>query len=271
MSMSWIEVSLSHLEARLREFFEGDGRVAGIPPRLHKQLRREIYAALKVGMRRIPSGTDTGDDILLAPDRYTLVLPTLQAEQLLTHPAELDRLTGKIESLAAESGIEFSVPPVLRVVADPAVEKLTVMAVFSQPDGRDSCTVVVNGEHSGGSMILAEDPPKGFLIVNGLTTHPLNRPVINIGRDPANQVCVDDARVSRLHAQLRLIQGRFVIFDLDSKGGTYVNGVAVSNHVLKAGDVIQLAGVPLVYGLEADNPGGYTQELPAEPPAPEML
>jgi hypothetical protein len=271
MGMSWIEVSLSHLEAHLREFFEGDGRAEGIPPRLHKQLRREIYTALKRGIRRIPAESASGDDALLAPDRYTLLLPILQAEQLLTHPAELDRLTVKIESQAAESGIEFSTPPELHVVADPAEENLTVMAVFSQPDVAESCTVVVNGERNGGGMILAGDLPKGFLIVNGLTTHPLTRPVINIGRDPANQVCVDDARVSRLHAQLRLIQGKFVIFDLDSKGGTYVNGVAVSNHVLKAGDVIQLAGVPLVYGLEADNSGGYTQELPAEPPAPEML
>jgi hypothetical protein len=271
MNMSWIEVSLSQLETRLREFFEGDGRVEGILPKFHKQLWKEMYAALKRGMRRIPAEPATGNDILLAPDQYTLVLPKLQAEQLLTHPAELDRLTGKIEYLARESGIEFTTPPVLRVVADPAAEYLKVEAEFSQTNERDSGTIAVNGERNGGSKILVEDLPKGFLIVNGLTTHPLTTAVINIGRDPVNQVCVDDPRVSRLHAQLRLIQGKFVIFDLDSKGGTYVNGVAVSNHVLKAGDVIQLAGVPLVYGLETDNPNGYTQELPAEPPAPEVL
>ena len=49
MSMSWIEVSLSKLEARLREFFEGDGRVEGIVPKFHKQMWKEIYAALKRG------------------------------------------------------------------------------------------------------------------------------------------------------------------------------------------------------------------------------
>ena len=55
-----------------------------------------------------------------------------------------------------------------------------------------------------------------------------------------------------------LIQGRFVIFDLDSMGGTFVNDVAVSSHVLNPGDVIRLAGVPLVYGLEEDLPDWVT-------------
>jgi pSer/pThr/pTyr-binding forkhead associated (FHA) protein len=113
--------------------------------------------------------------------------------------------------------------------------------------------------------------PKAFLIVNGLTTYTLTEAVINIGRDPSNQVHLKDLRVSRLHAQLRLIQGRFVIFDLDSLGGTFVNDVAVSNHQLNPGDVIRLAGVPLVYGVEQDLPSGFTQELPADPPAPEVL
>ena len=74
-----------------------------------------------------------------------------------------------------------------------------------------------------------------------------------------------------MHAQLRLIQGSFVIFDLDSLGGTFVNDIAVSSHMLNPGDVIRLAGVPLVYGIEEDIPSGYTQELPADPPPLELL
>jgi pSer/pThr/pTyr-binding forkhead associated (FHA) protein len=76
--------------------------------------------------------------------------------------------------------------------------------------------------------------------------------VINIGRRLDNQLVIDDPRISRSHAQLRAIKGRFVIFDLNSTGGTFVNGERTSQSVMYPGDVISLAGVPLVYGQ--DNP-----------------
>jgi pSer/pThr/pTyr-binding forkhead associated (FHA) protein len=63
---------------------------------------------------------------------------------------------------------------------------------------------------------------------------------------------IDDPRVSRNHAQLRAIKGRFVLFDLNSTGGTFVNGQRTSQTVLYPGDVISLAGVALIFGQ--DNP-----------------
>ena len=63
---------------------------------------------------------------------------------------------------------------------------------------------------------------------------------------------IDDPRISRNHAQLRAIKGRYVIFDLNSTGGTFVNAQRTSQSVLYPGDVISLAGVPLIYGQ--DNP-----------------
>jgi pSer/pThr/pTyr-binding forkhead associated (FHA) protein len=39
-----------------------------------------------------------------------------------------------------------------------------------------------------------------------------------------------------------------VLFDLNSTGGTYVNGQRIYQHALKAGDVISLSGVPVIYG-----------------------
>jgi pSer/pThr/pTyr-binding forkhead associated (FHA) protein len=50
---------------------------------------------------------------------------------------------------------------------------------------------------------------------------------------------------------LRAIRGRFVVFDLDSAGGTWVNGQRVLQHTLVPGDVISLSGVPLVYGQDS--------------------
>jgi pSer/pThr/pTyr-binding forkhead associated (FHA) protein len=43
-----------------------------------------------------------------------------------------------------------------------------------------------------------------------------------------------------------------LIFDLNSTGGTYVNGQRTSQSVLYPGDVISLAGLPIIFGQ--DNP-----------------
>jgi pSer/pThr/pTyr-binding forkhead associated (FHA) protein len=74
---------------------------------------------------------------------------------------------------------------------------------------------------------------------------------------------IDDARISRTHAQLRVSRGQYVIFDLDSSGGTWVNGKQVRQQVLRPGDVVSLAGVPLVYGQESSGLG-ETQEYVLE-------
>jgi pSer/pThr/pTyr-binding forkhead associated (FHA) protein len=95
-------------------------------------------------------------------------------------------------------------------------------------------------------------PENAFLIVEGVKVHPLNESVVNIGRRLENQLVIDDPRVSRNHAQLRAIKGRFVLFDLNSTGGTFVNGQRTSQTVLYPGDVISLAGVALIFGQ--DNP-----------------
>jgi hypothetical protein len=194
------------------------------------------------------------------------VLPIGQAQVLLAHPSELDRLTHQLESSATQSNLSFTVSPILRVVADPSAQELRVLYAHGHPGLGDSFTTELDGvlgapTGSPGGIVL-----KSFLIVNGLSTYPLTQSVINIGCDPVNQLVLDNPGIARMHAQLRFINDRFVIFDLASMGGTFVNGVAVSSHVLDPGDVILLAGVPLVYGQETAPRLGYTQELPSEPP-----
>ena len=93
-------------------------------------------------------------------------------------------------------------------------------------------------------------PENAFLNIEGLKIHPLKESVINIGRKLENHIVIDDPRISRTHAQLRVIKGHFVLFDLNSTGGTYVNGQRTSQTVLYPGDVISLAGVTLVFGQD---------------------
>jgi pSer/pThr/pTyr-binding forkhead associated (FHA) protein len=96
--------------------------------------------------------------------------------------------------------------------------------------------------------------PRAFVILDGERTISLREPVLNLGRRLDNQIIVDDPRVSRSHAQLRLRFGHYVVYDLGSTGGTFVNGKRIEECVLRPGDVISLGGVPVIYGEDGDWP-----------------
>ena len=87
-----------------------------------------------------------------------------------------------------------------------------------------------------------------FLIVQGRRHVPLNRPLTTMGRRTENDVVLDLPSVSRQHAQIRWRFGRFVLYDVSSRGRTLVNGHPISEHVLRPGDVIALSDALLVYG-----------------------
>ncbi len=77
---------------------------------------------------------------------------------------------------------------------------------------------------------------------------PLDSPTITIGRDPSCTVAVVDHVVSRFHAQIRRQNGAAVLYDADSRNGTYVNGRRiVGPHVLQPGDTIVVGNTELVY------------------------
>ena len=98
-------------------------------------------------------------------------------------------------------------------------------------------------------------PRNAYLVLQGTRVIPLNKPVIKIGRQLDNHIILEDPRVSRAHAQIKLVNDRFVIFDQHSTGGTFVNGQQTSQSVLYPGDVISLAGVVFI----------FSQEMPARP------
>jgi hypothetical protein len=65
----------------------------------------------------------------------------------------------------------------------------------------------------------------------------IDRPVVSIGRQLTNDIIVEDKRVSRYHAQIKYVDGQFIIYDLDSVNGITVNGVpSIRQHVLQNGD-----------------------------------
>jgi pSer/pThr/pTyr-binding forkhead associated (FHA) protein len=79
----------------------------------------------------------------------------------------------------------------------------------------------------------------------GATRHPLMLEHTTIGRSRDNSIHLADERVSRRHARIDLEQGSFVIFDLDSANGTFVNGERIQRHRLRSGDEIRIGDTRL--------------------------
>lgn len=77
--------------------------------------------------------------------------------------------------------------------------------------------------------------------------HAILEDVTKIGRHLDNNLVIQDVSVSRHHAELRLENEQFVIYDLGSTGGMYVNGNKVDKSVLYSGDSILLASSPIVF------------------------
>ena len=76
---------------------------------------------------------------------------------------------------------------------------------------------------------------------------------ITIGRESGNFVQLDDNEVSRRHAEIRRIEGRFVVGDLKSSNGTFVNNRKVERAELSSGDQIQIGRTVMVYSKDHDD------------------
>jgi hypothetical protein len=63
-----------------------------------------------------------------------------------------------------------------------------------------------------------------------------------LGRSSACQIVFADDTVSRRHAELRLVEGRWMLRDLGSSNGTWVNGRRVLEAEVTAGDEVHLGG-----------------------------
>jgi pSer/pThr/pTyr-binding forkhead associated (FHA) protein len=240
-------LKLDQLEAKIQKLVED--QLAGILPglRLEDRVIQRLATAVKENI------VQQKDDRAIAPNEFTLIVAT-DTSPMWKEQSTIDALKNIITTASRDVGLKFVTQPTINITTDDtfSAEEIKVVASHKlEPvgDTQGMQAPIGNREESEG---IDNIPENAFLIVEGVKVHPLNESVVNIGRRLENQLVIDDPRVSRNHAQLRAIKGRFVLFDLNSTGGTFVNGQRTSQTVLYPGDVISLAGVALIFGQ--DNP-----------------
>ena len=70
---------------------------------------------------------------------------------------------------------------------------------------------------------------------------------IVIGRSPASDIVVKEAKVSRKHAEIQIINGKYILIDLESSNGTFVQGKKIKEHTLQSGEQIGVGTVKLIF------------------------
>ncbi len=75
----------------------------------------------------------------------------------------------------------------------------------------------------------------------------LEGPVVTVGRGPDSDIVLDDVTVSRRHAEFDRRNGGFLVRDVGSLNGTYVNREPVAEAALVSGDKIQIGKFGLLY------------------------
>jgi len=70
---------------------------------------------------------------------------------------------------------------------------------------------------------------------------------VYIGRSPSNDVVLKEPKVSRKHAEIQNVNGKYVLLDLESSNGTYVGGKKIAEYALQPNDEIVIGNTKMVF------------------------
>lgn len=246
--------ALEFVEKRLAELIEKPLQTFFPGTRADQLLAKRLVEAMSDDL-----SVDAGGR-LVAPVYYEIKLNPTHTGLWTERPGLAGMLAEALLMAAHEQKVTFERSPVIGVTFDieVPVEDIQVITLeMGQAGGTTAESPLAPADTSA-------IPADAFLIINGDLHVDLKEPVITIGRSPTNQLVLDDPQVSRVHAQLRAIDGAFTIIDLDSTCGTVVNGEAVTQIPLRAGDSIVLGDTTLIYGQESIS-SEETTSLPVIP------
>ena len=93
----------------------------------------------------------------------------------------------------------------------------------------------------------------------------VDQEIVNVGRAADNDIVLDHDSISGHHAQLKLVDGGYILVDLDSTNGTFFDGAKAADNPLHHGSQIAFGQVPASFENEAE--AAAAPEPVAEEPA----
>ncbi|MCU0241051.1 MAG: FHA domain-containing protein [Vicinamibacteria bacterium] len=140
------------------------------------------------------------------------------------------------ETVRIQAPVTLSAPPPIEAVASVLSETVLNRLNETQEFLDKTITLrerpvllLMNGRGEGQTFILSEAT------------------LTSIGRARANDIVLDDVAVSSQHCRIQPIGDSFVVFDLKSTNGTFVNEQRIAQHTLSEGDVLRVGETRLKY------------------------
>ena len=222
------------IQRRIERSMENERRVVDGRARVPDQYRVHLAPAdvSALGGRAAQLAADLADEALAFARNHGYALDHAPTVELI-----VDRAVNTGEVRVSAARLEVRPDPALGASDQAlAADDFTGTRAFeAQPVAAPAATLVEQRPDGSGRRVQLNGGP------------------LAIGRAPDNDLVLDDRRVSRHHARLQARRGMLVLTDLDSANGSRVNGVAVSEVALGAGDRIEIGTT--VFVIEAVIPG----------------
>ena len=206
-----------------------------------------------------------------APNDFTVHLSKADTESIQAYQSALrDELIQYATTHAQSKSYHLMTPPKVRFVVEDSLRfgEFGVTAKLTggegprekdAPDDTSGRTRIfrteetgddAQGEDQGTAAISAEEARRHGLarevveLVLEDKTHPLEGPgPWSIGRSAENDIVISDANVSRKHAQLLRSENGFVVEDLGSTNGTFLDGAPIGRERIESGDELAFGGI----------------------------
>ena len=252
---------LRSIEQKIEGLFEGMfGRAFRThvqPVELARKLAKEMDEHRTISVSRV-----------YVPNEYGVYLSETDREQFSGYEGSL---IGELQDYLAEharrENYAMLTPPkvLMHTDTDLAIGEFGIATRMVQPEGKDHGEGEPPSEVApGATMIYKAKPPQPteaaspvelgieederFALTMRGRTRVLEGNRIVLGRSKDSDIRVEDANVSRRHAELRREGADWWLVDLDSTNGTELNGRRVSRSKLSDGDTITLGATELAFG-----------------------
>lgn len=244
---------MQRVEAFVSRVIEGwSARLFGAklqPVQIAKRLIRAMEANQTISLSKT-----------FVPNSYVVSLGPTDFAQFEQYRKSLERdLAETVLGAARERSFTLLAYPTVEIEKDdelpPGDVRVSCAMVDASGDEVAADAKALGAVESGHTMVLDREAllrdrpraPKATIEQRDAPAVSLGTDPVLIGRDPQNDIVLDDRRVSRKHAEVRLRLGRYTLYDLQSTNGTYVNGRRVAEKVLDDGDKISIGGLEIVF------------------------
>lgn len=120
------------------------------------------------------------------------------------------------------------------------VEEATVAYTIEQEPGEEGAISLETLRANQALLVVKGGPAAG-------STYLVDQDAVRAGRHPDSELFLNDITVSRRHCEIQREGGRFVVKDVGSLNGTYVNRQRVDAADLSSGDEIQIGKFKIVF------------------------